>query len=420
MENIKANLVIFRRLFIGFLKWCLIGTSVGGIVGLIGAAFHLAISKVTEVRTAHSLSILLLPLCGLAIVFLYKKTNMSDDKGTNSVILAVRSDKQLPARMAFLIFISSIMTHLFGGSAGREGAALQIGGSIAAKVGRIIKLDEFDATIITMCGMSAGFAALFGTPVASAVFAMEVISVGIMHYSAFVPCIIAALTGSAISSAFGIKATAFSITLIPEISVFSFGKVILLAVCCAVVSIVFCVLMRATGEFSNKIFKSAYAKAFVGGGIIVILTFVLGTHDYNGTGMDVITNAFSGDSVSYAFVLKILFTVITLSAGFKGGEIVPVLFIGATFGNAFSHIIGLSPSFGAGIGIIAMFCGVTNCPLASLFLSIELFGGKGLLFFAVASAVSYNLSGYEGVFSEQKILYSKMKPKFINKIIGGE
>ena len=418
MNSISSDLKIMGKLFLGFLKWCIIALLVGGIVGVIGSLFHIGIEKATEIRTGYDWIILFLPLAGLFIVFIYKVMGMADDKGTNSILLAVRTNEKLTAKTAFLIFVTSIITHLFGGSAGREGAALQIGGSIASKLGRIIKLDEFDATIITMCGMSAGFGALFGTPVASAVFAMEVISVGIMHYSAIVPCVISSITGAAVASLFGIAPTSFSISLFPEMSVLSIIQVVGLSVLCAVISVIFCFLMRKSNGLFKKFLPNTYLRAFLGGLAIVLLTLIIGTRDYNGAGMSVIENAFTGDSRPEAFILKIVFTVITLSAGYKGGEIVPVFFIGAAFGNVASHFLGLPPSFGAGIGMLSMFCGVTNCPLASIFLSVELFGAKGIVFYAVAASVSYILSGYEGLYSEQKILYSKLKPRFIDKIIG--
>lgn len=418
MNSILSDLKIFGKLFLGFLKWCIIALLVGGIVGVIGSLFHIGIEKATEIRTDYDWIILFLPLAGLFIVFIYKAMGMADDKGTNSILLAVRTNEKLTVKMAFLIFVTSIITHLFGGSAGREGAALQIGGSIASKLGRIINLDEFDVTIITMCGMSAGFGALFGTPVASAVFAMEVISVGIMHYSAIVPCVVSSITGATVASLFGIAPTGFNISLFPEMSALSIIQVVGLSALCAVISVIFCFLMRKTNGLFKKILPNTYLRAFLGGLAIVLLTLLIGTRDYNGTGMSVIENAFTGDSRPEAFAIKIIFTVITLSAGYKGGEIVPVLFIGATFGNAASHILGLPPSFGAGIGMLSMFCGVTNCPLASIFLSVELFGSKGIVFYAVAASVSYILSGYEGLYSEQKILYSKLKPRFIDKIIG--
>lgn len=418
MSNLSTYFNNMAKLFIAFIKWTAIAIITGLVIGTVGSLFHLGVDGATMIREKYSWIIFFLPFAGLLIVFLYKILGMSDDKGTNSILLAVRTEQKLSPKMALLIFVTSIITHLFGGSSGREGAALQIGGSLASKFGRIIKLDEYDVTIITMCGMSAGFGALFGTPLCSAIFSLEVVSVGIMHYSAIVPCIISALTGAYVARMFGLSPTSFTVTSFPEASILSVFQVILLAILSAMVSILFCVIMRKTKNLLNTYFKSQYLKIFIAGSIIVLLTFIIGTNDYNGVGTNVIANAFSSNSNPEAFILKILFTAITLSAGYKGGEIVPVLFIGATFGNVMAGIIGLNPSFGAAIGLIALFCGVTNCPIASIFLAIELFGANGLEFYAITAAVSYILSGYEGLYSEQKILYSKLKPEFIDKVIG--
>ena len=266
-----------------------------------------------------------------------------------------------------------------------------------------------------MCGMAAGFSALFGTPVAAVVFAMEVVSVGVMYYSAIVPCIIASAVGAYIASLFDIAPTSFSVIgSIPTIELLTIFKVIVLAVLCAAVSMLFCLTLKKTHKLYDKIPNKTVA-AIVGGLAVAILTFIIGTTDYNGAGMDVIGRAVAGEAEYEAFILKIIFTALTLGAGFKGGEIVPTLFVGATFGNVAGKLLGLGGSFGAGLGMAALFCGVTNCPLTSLILSIELFGTEGLIYYAVACAVSYKLSGYYGLYSAQKIVYSKHRPEFIDK-----
>lgn len=403
------------KMLLSFVKWIIIAAVVGAFVGIVGIFFHICVEKATEIRVEMPWLIWLLPIGGAAIVFLYKKTGMEKDRGTNLVLDAVRSNEPLNIKTAPLIFVSTVITHLFGGSSGREGAALQIGGSIASYVGTHIKLDEKDQRIITMCGMAAGFSALFGTPVAAVVFAMEVVSVGVMYYSAIVPCIIASAVGAYIASVFDIAPTSFSIIgSIPTIELLTIFKVIVLAVLCAAVSMLFCLTLKKTHKLYDKIPNKTVA-AIVGGLAVAILTFIIGTTDYNGAGMDVIGRAVAGEAEYEAFILKIIFTALTLGAGFKGGEIVPTLFVGATFGNAAGKLLGLGGSFGAGLGMAALFCGVTNCPLTSLILSIELFGTEGLIYYAVACAVSYKLSGYYGLYSAQKIVYSKHRPEFIDK-----
>lgn len=398
-----------------FLKWVGISIIIGIIVGFIGVLFHFAIEHATEFRIEHSKIILLLPLGGAFIAWIYKVLDMENDKGTNFVLSAVRDNDTLKFKTAPLIFISTAITHLLGGSSGREGAALQLGGSIASNIGRLLKLDEKDERIITMCGMSAAFSALFGTPVTSVIFSMEVITVGVMHYSAIVPCILSAIIGTKIAMFCGIPPTAFEISVIPDFGTLAVTNVIILSILCGVLSIFFCIAMHKSANLYKHYIHNSILRGFVGGVIVVILTYIIGTYDYNGAGMNIIELALKGEARPEAFLIKIIFTALTLGAGFRGGEIVPSFFIGSTFGCVIGAILGLHPSFAAAIGLTAVFCGVTNCPLSSIILSIELFGGDGIVFFTLACGVSYMLSGYYGLYSEQKIMYSKVKPEFIDK-----
>ncbi len=398
-----------------FLKW--VGTSIiiGIIVGFIGVLFHFAIEHATEFRIENSKIILLLPLGGAFIAWIYKILDMENDRGTNFVLSAVRDNDTLKLKTAPLIFISTAITHLLGGSSGREGAALQLGGSIASNIGRLLKFDEKDERIITMCGMSAAFSALFGTPVTSVIFSMEVITVGVMHYSAIVPCILSAIVGTKIAMLCGIPPTAFEISVIPDFGTLAVTNVTILSILCGVLSIFFCIAMHKSAHLYKKYIPNSILRGFIGGIIVVILTYIIGTYDYNGAGMNIIELALKGQSKPEAFLIKMIFTAITLGAGFRGGEIVPSFFIGSTFGCVVGAVLGLHPSFAAAIGLTAVFCGVTNCPLSSIILSIELFGGDGIVFFTLACGVSYMLSGYYGLYSEQKIMYSKVKPEFIDK-----
>ena len=398
LERINSYLEGSEKGIYVFLVWSFIGAIIGAVVGVVGIAFHILLEEVTAFRMTHPWILFLLPLGGLVIAGLYHLLRMQNDRGTNLILIAVRVNEKVSLRLTPLIFISTIITHLLGGSAGREGAALQIGGS-------------------TMCGMSAGFAALFGTPVAAVVFSMEVITVGIMHYSAIVPSIIAAITATGLSMACGVTPTSFTLQSVPELSPSGVGSVILLGMLCAGVSVLFCMTMETAGKYYKQIFKNGYIRIFVGGCIVVGLTLLLGTRDYNGAGMDVITRAIAGEAEYPAFLWKILLTALTLGAGYKGGEIVPSFFVGATFGCVVGPWIGLPASFAAGTGMAALFCGVTNCPIASVILCVELFGAEGIAYYTLACAVSYMLSGYYGLYSEQKIMYSKMQPEFINKSV---
>lgn len=402
--------------FLHFASWMCAGLCIGFVVGLVGVAFHLMLEWATEFRAEHPMLIWLLPLGGLAIVLAYRLAGMEKDRGTNFILVAVRSNEAVTIKTAPLIFFSTVVTHLLGGSAGREGAALQLGGSIASSFGRTMELDEKEERIMTMCGMAAGFSALFGTPLTSVVFAMEVITVGVMHYSAIVPCTVAALVASSMSQAMGIAPTAFTVADIPtKIAMETGWSVGLLGILCALLSILFCVVMEHTGHAYRERIKNPMVRVFVGGCIIIALTYLVGCRDYNGAGMDIIIKALNGDAKAEAFLLKILFTSLTLGAGFKGGEIVPSFFIGATFGCIAGPLLGLPATFAASLGMAAVFCGVTNCPLASIILCIELFGFKGTGYYALCCGISYMLSGYYGLYSEQKIMYSKVQPEFINK-----
>lgn len=398
-----------------FFKWVFFSIIIGLIVGIFGTLFHYSIEIATKVRMDNPWIFWFLPVGGILIVFFYSISNMLDDKGTNLLFLSVRSDEKPSIKTAPLIFVATTLTHLFGGSSGREGAALQLGGSIACGIGQKLKLDDKDLNLVIMCGMSAGFSALFRTPLTAALFSIEVISIGVMHYSALVPCALASIIGYSISGFFKVSAPFFKITGIPVLDILPVIKVIFLASICALVSILFCHAMHVCNKSYKKYIKNPYLRIVAGGFIVIVLTLIVGSNDYLGAGMDIIENAINGDALTWAWLLKIIFTALTLGAGFKGGEIVPAFFVGATLGNVVSGLIGLNPSFGAAIGLIALFCGVTNCPITAFILGIEIFGAHGALFFMVASAVSYMLSGYYGLYSEQKIVYSKLKPEFIDK-----
>ena len=410
----EKTLSVFKYI-LSFLKWTALGASAGAIVGTAGAAFAYCLQLVTDFRTAHPLLVLGLPLAGLLIVFLYHSAGIRESRGTNLVLASIRTDEPIPFAMAPLIFAGTVLTHLFGGSAGREGAALQLGGSIAQNLARRLRLSSGSRRLLTMCGMSACFSALFGTPMSAAFFAMEVISVGIMHYSALVPCAVASVTAAYLSRLLGIAPARFTVSGIPSVfSIPTMLRVFALAALCAGVSILFCVVLKYTSAFYASCFKSSYLRAVCGGILVAVFAMILRSQDYLGAGTQIIARAFAGEAVPLAFLLKIIFTAITLEAGFKGGEIVPTFFIGATFGCTAGSLLGLNPSFAAAVGMLCLFCGVTNCPITTLFLSLELFGARGLLWYFLATAVSYMLSGYFSLYSKQKIMYSKVAPEFID------
>ncbi|MBE6955875.1 MAG: chloride channel protein [Ruminococcaceae bacterium] len=399
-----------------FVRWVLLACVLGGGIGVVSVLFHHGIELATELRMDHPWVLLLLPAAGAAIVMLYRICDMAHDRGTNQIFLCVREGKPVRLRTAPLIFISTILTHLVGGSAGREGAALQLGGSLAGKAGQLLRLDEKDRRILIMCGMSAAFSGLFGTPLTAAVFALEVVSVGVMYHAALVPCLCAALMAAEAAKLLGAPAAGYALTAVPDMTLPAMGQAAVLGVLCALVSVLFCRVVHAAPGLYAKIPVHSALRGVLGGVLVLGLTIAVGSQDYNGAGGHIIARAVEqGQAVPWAFLLKILFTAVALGAGFRGGEIVPVLFTGATFGCTVAPVLGLDPGFGGALGMVALFCGTTNCPVASILLSVELFGAKGLPLFALACAVAYMTSGYHGLYSEQKIMYSKFRTEWVGK-----
>lgn len=393
-------------------KWLAVGGLIGGVGGVIGSAFHIGVDYATRIRTAHPWILYLLPLLGLVIAGLYRLAKV-EGKDTNAVIESVHFGKNVPVLLVPVIFLSTVLTHLGGGSAGREGAALQIGGGIGFETGRLLHLGQKDLPLATLCGMSAVFSALFGTPLTATVFAMEVISVGVFYYAGLLPCLTAALVGYGVSLAMSVPPTRFTVAA-PGLNAWTMVLVMLLAIGCGVVSILFCRGLQETGRRAARLLPNPFIRAFVGGVLVIGLTLLVGNTDYNGAGMEVVGRAIGGEVGGWAWLLKLLFTAVTIGFGFKGGEVVPSFFVGACFGCVLGGFLGLPAGFGAAIGLVAVFCGAVNCPIASVFLSIELFGTGDLLYFAMACAISYLLSGYCGLYSSQTILYSKLRAEFIN------
>lgn len=416
MSKLSQNLLVQKTgpYCIAFVKWTLLAALCGFVVGPIGSLFAFALETVTGLRTANPWLIWLLPLAGLPVVFAYRRANLPDGS-TNAVFKAVRDNKIMPLVTAPLIFCSTVITHLFGGSAGREGAALQLGGSITGKLGQLLRLDDRDCRIMTMCGMSAAFAAVFGTPMAATLFTLEVTSVGVMYYAALMPCLISAMIGFWVAGQFGIPPERFTLAAVLELTPVTILQTAVLSAVVAVLSIVVCLVLHSAPHLYERVFKNPYLRVVAGGLLVALLTTLLGTTDYNGAGASVLHHAIEGHAVPVAFLLKILFTALTLGAGYKGGEIVPVFFTGATFGCVFGPLLGLPAGFAAALSMVALFCAVTNCPVASIFIAIELFGGECIPLFALTCAVSYMLSGYFGLYSEQKILYDKLRMEYINR-----
>ena len=411
MERLKERVAHIGQYAVTLLKWMVLGGVIGLVGGIIGSLFHIGVDTATQVRLGHPWVLYLMPVGGLAIVGLYRLTK-TEGKGTNDIIASVHFGEQVPGLLVPVIFVSTVITHLCGGSAGREGAALQIGGGIGYQAGRLLRLGEKDLPLATLCGMSGVFAALFGTPLTATVFALEVISVGVLYYAGLVPCLTAALTGYLVSVLMGVPPTRFTVT-VPGLEVRTMLLVMVLALLCAVVSILFCRGLHGVEHLLKRTLKNPYLRVAVGAAVLIGLT-LLTNGDYNGAGMEVIGRAIAGQADPWAWVWKLLFTAVTIGCGFKGGEVVPSFFVGAAFGCVAAGWLGLPAGFGAAMGLVSVFCGAVNCPLASIILSVELFGSGDLLYFAMACSISYLISGYCGLYSSQTILYSKLRAEFIN------
>ena len=403
-----------RRDVTNFIKWMLLAILTGLVVGGASSAFAACISAATEYRNSHLWVFLCLPLAGIVIVFMYERLGRQDG-GTNQVLSTIKSKDNVPFISAPLIFISTLLTHLTGGSAGREGASIQFGGSIGSWLAKLVHLDETDHHVMIMCGMSAAFAAVFGTPMAAAVFAMEVVSVGVMYYTALVPCIIAALIASGFAASMGINPEAFHVTNIPALTIESGIKMGIVALCCAGLSILFCMALNGISAFYAKYLKNVYVRVVVASVVIIVITKILGTTDYMGAGTGLIAQAIEHGNVrTLDFFWKLVLTVLTMRAGFRGGEIVPSFCVGAALGCVLGHILGLSPSICAASGMVGVFCAVTNSPISSLLIAFELFGFEGVSYYLIAVSISYAASGYYGLYKDQTIVYSKYKAKYIN------
>ncbi len=413
LENVKsylAHLLIYVK---ALGKWLLVSSLVGLLCGLLGSAFHLGVEKATELREANAWVIYTLPAAGLLAVAIYRILRV-EGQSTNNILSEIQKGRGVSIALIPAIFLTTLLTHLAGGSAGREGAALQMGGGIGYGMGRLLRLDDRDLRTATMTGMAAFFSALFGTPLAATIFAMGVVSVGLLYHAAFLPCFIASLTAYGISLLLGVEPTRFAVAA-PALTPLMLLRVAILAAACGILSAIFCGALHYTEANLKKRIPNLWLRAFLGGTVLLGLTLLVGRSDYNGAGMRVITAAVEqGQAAPTAFLWKIVFTALTLSVGFKGGEVVPCFFIGATFGCIVGPLLGIPAGFAAALGLVAVFCGSVNCPMASMVLAVELFGAGGMLFYALACGLSYVLSGYRGLYSSQRILYDKLKAQFID------
>lgn len=406
-------------------KWFLLTLPVSAVVGSLVALFLWLLDLATTFRWQHEWLLFFLPLAGVGIVLSYRFKGKNADAGNNLIMDEIhKPGGGIPVRMAPFVLISTVLTHLFGGSAGREGTAVQIGGSIAHFFAEKFRLERRDYRILLMAGIAAGFGAVFGTPLAGTVFALEVIAIGRIKYDALLPCFFSAIMADWFCSMYGIQHTHYHInfdlagaTTASWLNI-NYGLMLYAAlsgVVFGLVSYLFSELSHSLKSASGKFIKKSYLVPVAGGLLVIGLTFLLGTTDYLGLGVTTLTgdgnsivNAFKPGGVdSFSWFWKLLFTAITLSTGFKGGEVTPLFFIGATLGNAFSTLLGLPVDLFAGLGFIAVFAGATNTPLACTLMGVELFGGEYAVYYAIACFVAYYFSGHSGIYGSQRVGVSK-------------
>lgn len=390
------------------LKWGSLGILIGIVGGFLGAGFHHALSFVTQTRGQYPWVLYLLPLGGLLTLGIYRWLGLKNNRGTNEVIDAVLNDGYVKPTIAPAIFLSTAITHFLGGSAGREGAALQLGGASASLLGRLFHLKENEQAIVTMAGMAAVFSGLFGTPLTATLFTMEFASVGTIFSPALLPCYLSALTASQLSAVLGTHPETFplaaaSLTLVSGI------QLVALAILVGIVGILMCFTLHEGEHLAKHLLPNSVVRIVVGALAVIGMTLLAGDQRYNGSGMEMAMQAVGGSAQWYDFLLKLLFTAVTLSAGFKGGEIVPTFCIGATFGCAAGGMLGLDPGLAGAMGLVGLFCCVTNSPLAAIALSVEMFGSSNLPMFALVCVIGFVVSGNWGLYSSQIIQFSKSR-----------
>lgn len=390
-----------------FLKFGILGIVLGCMGGIVGAVFHHALHFVTHVRAENPWLIFLMPLAGLATVAVYHLPQLKKNRGTNEIIDAVLEGKHVSPLVAPAIFLSTAITHLFGGSAGREGAALQIGGSMASVLSKGLKLQGHEHRVIIMAGMSAVFAGLFGTPLTAMLFCMEFETVGTLFSPALLPCFLAAYTASRISGLLGVHAETYLLETAVQLDLAALGRFAVLAVLIALLGIAMCWLFHNAEHFAKHHLPNPWIRIALGGAVVMGMTLLAGDHRFNGAGMDMALAAVAGQTDWYSFLVKMLFTAVTLAAGFKGGEIVPTFCIGATFGCLLGGFLGLEAGTAAAVGLVGLFCCVTNSPLASIVLSLEMFGGANLYLFSFVCVICFVLSGNSGLYASQIFLFNK-------------
>lgn len=386
------------------LKWLLLSLVVGALVGSASAFFLWSLHWAEDTRDSIWWIYLLLPLGGLIIGLLYHYYGSEVVKGNNQLLEEFHSPKKIiPFKMAPLVLFGTVATHFFGGSAGREGTAVQMGGAIADQFSKLFKVSKVDRKILLIIGISAGFSSVFGTPLAGTIFALEVMVIGRMRYEAIVPSLLTAVFANYVCLLWGTGHASYTVDIIPDINFLNILYAIIAGITMGWTAWAF---SKSTHFFTVKfksIIKYAPLRPFVGGIVLVGLFTLPETARYMGLGVPYIQDAFNQPAPELAFILKLLFTAFTLGAGFKGGEVTPLFYIGATLGNVLFLFLPLPMALLAGMGFVAVFAGATNTPIACTIMAVELFGGEGLVYYGIACVVAYIFSGKSSIYGAQII-----------------
>ncbi|MBO0439343.1 chloride channel protein [Candidatus Enterococcus ikei] len=389
-------------------KWLTISLLIGLIMGALSAFFLKSLDTVTQIRLDNPWLLFLLPVSGAIFAFLYRKYGGNAIRGNNLVIDQANGEQEaIPLRLIPLTLFGTITTHLFGGSVGREGTAVQMGGTVADAVGRLFRLDKIEREIVVISGISAGFSSVFGTPLAGTIFGLEVLMLGRLRSDGLFPSFFAAFFANIVTESFGVTHTHYGMGHIPDWSLMLFIKIIIAGICFGLVGWLFSRSIVFLKKVYANWFKDVVLRNFVGGAIVVATMFILQTQRYLGLSLPLLKDAFNGESHWFDFLGKLFFTVLSLGAGFQGGEVTPLFEIGATLGSSLAMIFHLSVPFLAGLGFIGVFSGATNTPIACFIMGIELFGSDAALFFFMICLISYMCSGNAGIYSAQKVEVEK-------------
>jgi H+/Cl- antiporter ClcA/PII-like signaling protein len=406
--NLKKSVGEQFRLLLDLARWIPIASAVGIMAGSASALLLVSLVLATDLRETHRWLILLLAPGGLFVGYLYKYLGSSVEAGNNLILEEVHDPRAtIPLRMTPLILIGTFISHLFGGSAGREGTAIQTGASLADQLTKPLRLMPRDRRILLMAGISAGFSSVFGTPLAGAIFGIEVLAFGRLSYDAIAPCFIAAFVGDLVTKAWGVRHTIYSVAEVPTLNVGGLLSSMAAGVAFGLVAMAFAKMTHAVSHTARRLISSAPFRPFFGGIIVTAAVLLMGTTKYVGLGIPTIVAAFHTRLPPYDFAAKFVLTALTLGTGFKGGEVTPLFFIGSTLGNALSRILPLPPSLLAGMGFVAVFAGAANTPIASTFMAVELFGAEAGAYAGIACVVSYLFSGHSGIYHAQRVGRSK-------------